>query len=66
MDVPRAREAMRNGAAAVAVVSAITGGPAPETAIGSLQEAVAEGTREMRYLRLAGEVPAWARPTLSH
>ena len=65
MDVPRAREAMRNGAAGVAVVSAITGGPAPETAIGSLQEAVAEGTREMRYLRLAGEVPAWARPTLS-
>jgi hydroxymethylpyrimidine kinase/phosphomethylpyrimidine kinase/thiamine-phosphate diphosphorylase len=64
MDAPAAREAMRAGAAAVAVVSAITRASEPEAAIEALQDAVADGTREMRYLRLAGEVPAWARPTL--
>jgi len=65
MDAPRAREAMKAGASAVAVVGAITRSSTPEAAFEALQEAVADGAREMRYLRLAGEVPAWARPTLS-
>jgi hydroxymethylpyrimidine kinase/phosphomethylpyrimidine kinase/thiamine-phosphate diphosphorylase len=65
MDAPRAREAMRAGAAAVAVVGAITRSPTPEAAIQALQGAVADGAREARLMRAASDVPAWARPTLA-
>jgi thiamine-phosphate diphosphorylase len=59
MDAPRARTAMRCGAAGVAVVSAITAAADPEAAVRALQAAVAEGGAAPRL-----RAPRLARPTL--
>jgi thiamine-phosphate diphosphorylase len=59
MDAARAHEAMRCGAAGVAVVSAITAAADPDAAVHTLQRAIAEGMRAPRR-----DAPLLARPTL--
>jgi len=59
MDVVRTAEAMRCGAAGVAVISAITATDDPETAMARLQQAVAEGRS-----RAAASAPPLPQPTL--
>ncbi len=63
MDAPRARDAMRAGASAVAVVGAITRAESPETAIAQLRWAIEAGASEAKA-GAAAQV-AFARPTLS-
>jgi hydroxymethylpyrimidine kinase/phosphomethylpyrimidine kinase/thiamine-phosphate diphosphorylase len=58
MDLPRAREAMRCGAASVAVISAITAAGAPEAAARELMDAVALPPDSQP------NAPALPRPTL--
>jgi thiamine-phosphate diphosphorylase len=60
IDVPRAHEAMRCGAAGVAVVSAITAAADPEAAVRALQAAIAAGQAAPPI-----DAPALARPTLA-
>ncbi|MCK9684670.1 thiamine phosphate synthase [Scleromatobacter humisilvae] len=59
MDAARARDAMRAGAWAVAVVGAITRSEDPRAAIGLLQQATASVSRAA-----PGSLPAFARTTL--
>jgi len=59
MDAARARDAMRAGAWAVAVVGAITRSDDPRAAIGQLQTAMADAARADRVA-----LPAFARSTL--
>lgn len=59
MDVARTQQAARCGAAGVAVVSAITGAPSPETAVAELQAAIALGRSVP-----GRNPPALPRPTL--
>uniref|UniRef100_UPI001F0A9A4F thiamine phosphate synthase n=1 Tax=Polaromonas sp. AER18D-145 TaxID=1977060 RepID=UPI001F0A9A4F len=47
MDVARTEQAARAGAAGVAVISAVTAAPSPETAIVQLQEAVRRGRNSL-------------------
>ena len=64
MDAGRAREAMRCGAAGVAVVGAISRAPSPAAATAALQQAVDGGSAAwLRGDRRAA--PALPRPTLS-
>jgi hydroxymethylpyrimidine kinase/phosphomethylpyrimidine kinase/thiamine-phosphate diphosphorylase len=65
MDAPRARAAMRAGAASVAVVGAITRSPTPEASIARLREAIAEGEQDARRLASDLDMPAFARNTLA-
>lgn len=60
MDVARTEQAARAGAAGVAVISAITAAPSPETAIVLLQQAVQRGRKQART-----GVPLLPKPTLS-
>ena len=60
MDALRARDAMRAGAWAVAVVGAITRSADPHAAIAQLQRAMAPAAH-----LAAGLVPPFARSTLS-
>ncbi len=60
MDAPRARDAMRAGAWAVAVVGAITRSDEARAAIAQLQQAIASVPRGH-----AASLPAFARPTLN-
>ena len=60
MDAARARDAMRAGAWAVAVVGAITRSEDPRAAIGDLQRATASVPR-----MVGPELPAFARTTLN-
>jgi thiamine monophosphate synthase len=65
MDAPRARAAMRAGAASVAVVGAITRSPTPEASIARLREAIAEGEQDALRLGSDLDMPAFARSTLA-
>lgn len=60
MDVVRTEQAVRAGAAGVAVISAITAAASPETAIVQLQEAVRRGRNS-----LPATAPMLPNPTLS-
>ena len=59
MDATRVGEAAQCGAAAAAVITAITAAPSPETAISKLQQAWATGKAGVRW-----PVPSQPRPTL--
>jgi len=60
MDVLRTEQAARAGAAGVAVISAVTAAPSPETAIVQLQQAVQRGRTQART-----GVPLLPKPTLT-
>lgn len=60
MDVQRTEQAVRAGAAGVAVISAITAAASPETAIVQLQEAIRHGRSSPPVA-----APAFPKPTLS-
>jgi thiamine monophosphate synthase len=60
MDVARASQAMRCGAAGVAVISAITAAASPETAIAELSRAIHESAGTAKY-----QPPALPQSTLS-
>ncbi|MBT0568874.1 bifunctional hydroxymethylpyrimidine kinase/phosphomethylpyrimidine kinase [Curvibacter sp. CHRR-16] len=64
MDAPRLQEAVRHGAAGVALISAITAAPEPEAAIAELQAAWEQGLR-LRELQ-ATPSPLLPRSTLQH